>query len=277
MYLHFCMKQILIFGVVLATFNSNAQAPVQIGARSSALGNSVLAMNDVWSVYNNPGAFGMMEQTSFGLAAENRFLLKELSSQVFAFGLHTKNSGNFGFHFQQFGYQLYRNMNSGLTYAMKLSDNFSAGVSVNYHGIILAENYGSKHSATAGFGIVYAPMKNLKVGVRAQNIGRTKLAEFNDERLPTYFGLGVLYEVSKKVTWSVEAEKDLLHPINIKSGLEIKAHEIFQLRLGVNSYPFISSFGFGISLKKFQLDVASQWHTDLGLSPSFGLHYSFDK
>jgi hypothetical protein len=253
-----------------------SQVHPQLGARSNALGNSSLCLDDVWSVYNNPGAFGLLKKTSLGVAAENRFLMKELSSQSIAFGFHREKSGNFGIQFQQYGYNLYREMNGGLVYGMKLFDNFSAGVSLNYHGIFLAENYGSKHTVSAGLGLLYSATKNLKVGMRVQNITRTRLLNLNDERLPTNFGLGFLYQISKKALWSVEAEKDLIHPINFKSGLEIQAHEIFAVRLGVNSYPFTTSFGFGLKLKNFHFDAAAQWHTTLGISPSFGLHYSFN-
>lgn len=256
-------------------FTAGSQVHPQMGARSNALGNASLSLDDVWSVYNNPGAFGMLKKTSIGIAAENRFLLKELSSQSLAFGFHTEKNGNFGIHFQQYGYNLYREMNGGFTYGMKLFDNFSAGVQVNYHGIFLAENYGSKSTVSAGLGLLYSASKNLTIGMRIQNVSRTRLADFNDERLPTNFGLGLLYQISKKALWTLEAEKDLIHPINIKSGLEIQAHEIFAVRLGVNSYPFLTSFGFGLKLKKFNFDAAAQWHTALGLSPSFGLHYNF--
>ena len=270
------MRYLVFILFFSASLKGLSQVHPQLGARSNALANTGLCFDDVWSVYNNPGAFGMMKKTSLGVAAENRFLLKELSSQSMAVGFHTQKSGNIGFQFQQYGYNLYREMNGGLVYGMKLFDNFSAGVSINYHGIFLAENYGSKNTVSAGLGLMYSATKNLKIGMRVQNLSRTKLADFNDERLPTYFGLGFLYQISKKALWTVEAEKDLIHPINIKSGLEIQAHEIFTVRLGANSYPFMTSFGFGLKLKNFYVDAAAQWHTTLGLSPSFGLHYSFD-
>lgn len=270
------MRQLYLFFLLSLSTVAFCQVHPQMGARSGALGNASLCLEDVWSVYNNPGAFGFLKKTSLGVAAENRFLLKELSSQSLAFGYHTQKSGNVGIQFQQYGFNLYREMNGALVYGMKLFDNFSAGVSLNYHGIFLAENYGSKHTISAGLGLLYAATKNLRIGMRIQNVNRTRLADFNDERLPTNFSLGFLYQISKKTRWSVEAEKDLIHPINIKSGLEIQAHELFAVRIGANSYPFMTSFGFGLNLKQFSFDAAAQWHTTLGLSPSFGLHYTFN-
>ena len=80
-----------------------AQVYPQLGARANGLGGAVLAQNDVWSVYNNPGAFGQIEKSGVGVSYENRFLLKEMSTQSLVFGYHTEKAGNFGFHFQQYG------------------------------------------------------------------------------------------------------------------------------------------------------------------------------
>jgi len=270
------MKNLILLSIFWLSHQAIAQVYPQIGARSNGMANSSLCLNDVWSIYNNPGAFGTLEKTTLGFSYENRFLLKELSSQSLVFGLHTKKSGNFGIHFQQYGFNLYREMNGGFTYGMKLFDNFSAGISINYHGVFLAENYGSKSTVSAGLGLLYSLNEKFKLGMRVQNISRAKLVEFDDERLPTNFSLGFLYQISKKTLLTFEAEKDLIHNVNFKGGLEIQAHEILILRLGVNSYPFQSAFGLSLKLKKFQFDFATKWHTTLGLSPSGGLIYSFD-
>ena len=270
------MKKLLYLTALLVSQQAVAQVYSQAGPRSNGLGGATTCVHDAWSVYNNPGAFGFLEKTELAVSYENRFLLKELSTQALAFGYHTEKNGNFGLHFQQYGFSLYKEMIGGITYAMKLSPDFSAGASINYHGVYLAENYGSRSTLAAGFGMVYALNDQVRIGMRVQNLSRARLAEFDDERLPTYFSLGLQYLISKKVFWTLDAEKDLVHPVNIKSGLEIQAHEIFALRLGVNSYPFQSAFGVGLKFKNFDLDIAAQWHTVLGISPSGGLKYTFN-
>jgi hypothetical protein len=270
------MKQFVYLAALLFTQAGFAQVFPQAGPRSGGLGNTSLCLTDTWSVYNNPGAFGFADETSIAASYQNRFLLKELSSQGVAFGYHTEKSGNFGLHFQQYGFNLYREMRGGLTYAMKLSPNFAMGIGMNYHGIYLAENYGSRTAYSASIGLLYSLNDKIRLGMRVQNLNRAKLAEFEDERLPTYFALGMQYIFSQKIFWAIEAEKDLIHPVNIKSGLEIQAHEILALRLGVNSYPFQTSFGLGVKLSKFRFDIAAQWHTVLGISPSGGIKYVFN-
>lgn len=268
-------KFIFLFSVFSATF-CNAQVYSQLGARSNALGNASMSISDVWSVYNNPGAFGAIEQSAIGVSYENRFLLSELSTQSLVAGFHTQKSGNFGIHFQQYGFNLYREMQGGFSYGMKFYDNFSGGISLNYHRIALGENYGTKNTFSAGLGLLYAMNDLLSFSMRVNNLNRAKLAAAEDERLPTTFGLGIMYSFSEKAFWTLEAEKDLVHPLNVKSGIEVKAHEIFDVRLGFKSYPFQASFGFGLKLSNFYLDMASMWHAQLGLSPSAGIHYRFD-
>ena len=270
------MKKLLFIACCLSTFYVSAQVYPQIGARSAGMGGTALTMNDVYAVYNNPGAFGAMEKTAIGLNYENRFLLKELSTQAIAFGYHSKSSGNFGVQFQQYGFSLYREMQASLVYGRKLFKNFYGGFALNFHRIQLSENYGSKNTASGSLGIYYKASESLDFGVRIQNLSRTELAEFKDERLPTRFGLGAKYAFSEKVIWTIEAEKAIVHPINIKSGFEIHPHEILYLRLGVNSYPFQSAFGFGLKFDKLQFDMSTLWHSTLGMSPSAGLKYSFN-
>lgn len=269
------MKKLILLIAIFGAFQALGQVYSQLGARSNALGNATMSLTDVWSVYNNPGAFGSMEKTALGVSYENRFLLKELSTQSLTAGFHSENAGNFGIHFQQYGFSLYREMQAGFTYGMKFYENFSGGVSLNYHRIALGENYGVKNSVSAALGMFYEMNELLSFSMRVNNLNRAKLATDQDERLPTCFGLGVLYTFSEKAFWTVEAEKNLINPINIKSGLEVQAHEMFALRLGVNSYPFQASFGFGLTFGEFHLDMASMWHAQLGLSPSAGIHYEF--
>ena len=269
------MRNYILLFLLIIQIPSFAQVLPQFGARSLGLGGTSLTMNDVYSVYNNPGAFGALESTAIGVNFENRFLLKELSTQSLAAGYHTENAGNFGLHFQQYGFNLYREFQGGLVYGRKLANHFYGGMSVQFHSIQLGENYGSRFTASGSLGVFYEASEALRFGVRVQNISRTVLSTFEDERLPTRFGLGMAYIFSEKVQWTVEAEKAVVHPLNIKSGLEIHPHEVIYLRLGVNSYPFQSTFGLGLQLGELSFDMAAIWHNQLGMSPSAGLKYVF--
>lgn len=271
------MKRILTFLLVLGSTGIWAQLMPQIGAEANGLGGTALNQKDVFSSYNNPGALGQVKKTSVGLAYDNRFLLKELSLQSLAGTYALKKNGTFGIHAQHYGFALYREMVGGLSYGMELAPRFSIGTTVNIHRIQLGENYGNSTKATFALGMLYAVNDDLSFGMRVHNISRSTLASFEDERYPTVFGLGLQYAFSEKVFWNLEAEKNMVYPINIKTGLALQPHEIVALRLGVNSYPFQSTFGLGLTLPKFQFDLAAAWHAQLGISPSFGLIFNVNE
>lgn len=256
-------------------FNSFAQVPNQIGARSNGMANSALLLKDVWGIKNNLGAFGSLEQTSIGVAYQNRFLLNEFANQSVAFNYSSLNAGNFGFYFQQTGFSLYRQSVGGLAYGMKLNPKMSAGVSLNWHRVAFGDIYGSKNAFSASLGLMYSLNDHLDMGVNVANLNRAKLDDYQDERFPTVFNLGLKYNFSEGTFWSLETEKDIYHPINIKSGIEIKAHEMLSVRMGMNSYPFKMAFGAGLNIKKLKIDIASEWHSTLGLNPSMSLNYRF--
>lgn len=256
--------------------SANAQVYPQIGSRALSLGGASLGLTDAFSAYNNPGAFGAMESTQVGISVENRFLLTELMSQSVAFGYHTEKVGNFGVHFQQSGFSMYREMMGGISYGMKFFDNFSGGVSLNYHRIQLGDIYGSKNAFSAALGLFYSLNDQLNFGMRILNLNRARIADYDDERLPTTFSLGAMYVFSEKAFWSIDVEKDMIHPINIRSGIEVQAHEIFAIRFGMNTYPFQATGGIGLTFKKFYMDLGTMWHTQLGLSPSASFLFKFE-
>ena len=270
----FEMRPTLILFVLLNSL-SFAQIAPTIGAEANGLGCTSLSSKDVFSVYNNPGALGQIENTGVGFTYDNRFLLKELSTQSLAAAYKMEKNGAIGLHLQHYGFGLYREMFTGVSYGISLAPNFSLGTSVNFHRIQLGDNYGSTNALSLGLGMFYSVNEELSFGMRVANLTRTRLAEFEDERLPTTFGLGLQYIFSEKVFWNLEAEKNFAHPINIKTGLGFQPHELIALRMGVNSYPFQSTFGLGVTMPKFRFDISAGWHAQLGISPSVGLVFSF--
>jgi hypothetical protein len=264
----------LIFFLLLCG-QIHCQITPQLGSRSIALGGTGLLHADVWSVYNNPGILGKLQKSSIGVTYQNRFSLQELSTQSIAYVQHTDNAGNFGMQFQHYGFHLYREFQAGLSYAKQLSNKFYGGFGLNWQNISLGENYGQKNFVSGSIGLAYILSQELSFGFRVQNLSRARLAEFEDERYPTRFALGVQYTFSPALLWNVELEKSILFPTNLKTGVEYLIQDVFAIRFGVNSAPFQSSFGFGLALKKMHFDMAANWHSQLGLSPAFGFLIDF--
>jgi hypothetical protein len=85
---------------------------------------------------------------------------------------------------------------------------------------------------------------------------------------------------------AVETEKDLRYKPLIRAGIEYAIIEQFIVRIGYSTLPSTSgsqnfnisslySFGMGLFLKKFEIDISSSIHQTLGWSPQVSLQYKF--
>ena len=244
------------------------------GARSSGLANASVSLSDLWSVQNNQAGLGFHKTMDAGVFYQNQFMLRELSTKAFAMTLPTKR-GTFGVCVSNFGYSLFSQNKYGLAFGKAFGENISAGVMMDYVQTAIPE-YGKKGVLVAEAGIQAKPAKNIILGVHVFNLTRTRLASYNDERIPTIMKLGANYKFSDKVFMALETEKDIDKKAMFKTGLEYKPVKELCLRAGISTNPSLSCFGFGINLKNFQLDLSSTYHSTFGFSPQMGLNYRFD-
>lgn len=273
------MRHFLLLALFLVPSFLSATDNRHIGARSAGLGNASVTFSDLWSVHHNQAGLAFVERISFGLYYENRFLLPELGLKGGAAALPV-GSGVFGLSVSSFGYSLYSESKYGLAYARKFGDNFSIGIQLDYLQTRIAENYGISKTLAAEIGVQGKLNENLSIGAHIFNINRAKIAEFlvdsitdYTERAPTILRLGMDYKFSEKVFVAVETEKDMDQKAVMKVGVEYQVSELFYLRVGVSSNPFLSTFGFGVMFKEFRLDFATSYHSVLGYSPHISLSY----
>ncbi len=247
-----------------------------VGARSSAMGNASVSLSDVWSAQHNQAGLGFLHSPSAGVYYENRFMLKELSVKGGVLAIPVKG-GAFGLCISNFGYSLYSENKYSLSFAKAFGDKFSMGIAMDYLTTKISEGYGKKGVFAAEIGLQAKPIKGLNIGAHVYNPTRTKLLTYNNERIPTIIRLGADYTFSEKVTIALESEKDIAQKAIFKAGIEYRAVKEFYLRAGISTNPTLSSFGFGINLKNFKLDLSANYHQTLGFSPQLGLTYNFNK
>lgn len=247
-----------------------------IGARSAAMGNASVSLSDMWSAHHNQAGLGFVRDISAGVYYENRFLLKELSLRAGVVAMPIKG-GTFGLCISNFGYLLYSENKYSLSFSKAFGTKLSAAVAIDYLTTRIAEGYGNTGAPAAEAGIIARPIKGLSIGAHVFNPTRAKVADYNNERLPTIIRLGTDYSFSDKVILAIETQKDIAEKAEFKAGIEYKAIKEFYLRIGVSTNPILSSFGFGLNLKNFKMDIAASYHQILGISPKVGLSYVFAK
>ena len=266
---------ITIFLVFFLIQNSYSQFNKPFGARQAAMGNSAVVLSDIWSSYHNQAGLSKLDGITGGVHFSNAYNIKDIGTKTFAFGMPVSNIGNFGVNYTYFGYDLRNESKFGLAYAMALGKRFSAGVQIDYFLVRQGFDYGKKGTAVGEIGILAEPFDNFFVGAHLFNPWRSKLANYQDERVPTLLKFGIGYEFSEKVIMTMEVEKDIDLETIVKSGLEYNVVAGLFLRTGVSTNPVLYSFGLGYNYIDIQFDIAFINHEFLGYTSQFGLSYIF--
>jgi hypothetical protein len=119
------------------------------------------------------------------------------------------------------------------------------------------------------------PLKNLYIGAHVFNPTKAKIAEYDDERIPTIFRIGLGYNFSDKVLVSIESEKDIEYDPSFKFGIEVIMKKYVYLRAGISTNPVLNTFGIGYALKRFKVDIAFSKHPVLDYTSHISMSYSF--
>jgi len=271
------MKNLLLTGMFLL-FVSNAVYSVGertvTGSRQTALGGSSVGLTDLWSIANNPAGSAWLKNLSAGIWFENRFLLKTLSYEKLGFALPLK-SGSFGLVVSHRGSTNCHEMKAGLSYGRKFGSHFSAGVTINYLRLDFPDAYGGKSMVSCEIGLMYLPTKQLVLGAHFVNPVPVKITSQPEELLPMVLCLGASYRFSPSLMGTLEAEKDLQHFPVFRAGAEYHFTKSMFARMGISTNPGTFTFGFGLQFGRFTLDVASEYHQNLGFCPSGSVVYCF--
>lgn len=249
---------------------------IHFGGRSAGLGHASVTLSDVWSTHHNQAGLGWLTNPEAGVFFQNRYLIKDMSYMGFAYA-HPIKQGSLALSFTNFGYSQYGESKLGVAYGMKFSDRITGGVQINYHNTRIGNNYGSASVLTGELGLQAKLTSKLDLGFHVYNPTQAKLAEYNDERIPTIMRLGMNYTFSEKVFVTFEAEKDIDFNAIFKAGIEYKANDKIYLRGGIGSNPNLATIGVGIYNNGFKFDIASSYHQVLGFTPEVSLIYTFEK
>lgn len=265
----FCLAIICLKPFNLSAGNENWS----LGAKQAGMGFTGVTLFDQWSTSQNPAGLARLAVPSFGLFHENRFLIPEMSLKAFSFVLPTNEAGTFGFDLSYFGYTKYYELKTGIAYGIVLGKRLAIGTKINYLNTHFAEHYGQKSTIVGELGFVLEAADNFFIGGHIYNLTRSKLAVYDDERVPTILKFGIGYRFTEKLYMTTEAEKDLLYKIIYKIGLDYRFLNNLYLRAGATTSPDRLSFGLGYYLKKIRADIAFSYHQVLGISPHISFIY----
>ncbi|HOI87081.1 MAG TPA: hypothetical protein PLV51_04395 [Lentimicrobium sp.] len=244
------------------------------GARSAAMANASVALQDLWSAFNNQAGLTALTDPVAGIFAENRFLIKELGFRAGVMALPAK-AGTLAVSFSHFGYSAYNEWETGLAFARKFGKNFSAGLQLSYGRVSMGENYGQRGYTAFEAGMQVSVIPELLLGVHVHNPGSPRFSVLPAGQIPAAFRMGLAWEVNPAITVTAETEKDISHKPGVRAGLEYRFNTLLHLRCGISTNPASNSFGIGIVKDLMIIDLSSSWHPVLGFSPQASFAIKF--
>lgn len=235
------------------------------GARSNAMGNCSVSLNDFWSIQNNPAGIADYKFLSIGFSYENRFFMKELSFYNTALAMPLK-TGTLGLSYSRFGFENFNENKLGLMYARAFGSHLKMGLKLDYLMFIFSNEYAKRRIATFELGIQSDITTNLCIGVYIFNPINVKLKTIYNERVPVVFRFGLSYKVTKDFLATSEVEYNSDKSIDWRFGLEYYTLKEFFIRVGVHSNPATASLGVGYTLRKVVIDISATMNQFTGIS-----------
>jgi hypothetical protein len=237
------------------------------GAAEAGMGNVCITRNAFWTSFQNQALLAFNNSLSFGLNYENRFSIKELGTRSIGLTLPVGKT-SLGAVYSHFGYSDFKRDMTGLACGLKLSENISGGVQIDYFSERTTNEYTNIQLVTFEAGLLITPSENTNIGIHLFNPLPNSIRK---NWLPTTLKVGAGTELSKILFAGIEAEMSSGSRMILKTGFDYEAAKNFRLRGGFSTNNNSFSFGLGYLTKIAQLDMAFQTHEKLGVTSSVSL------
>lgn len=240
-------------------------------SRAYSMGNTTTVLPG----FGNPAGYGFEPSRHLSLHYANRYGVKELS--LFSGVVNYSNPYlDVGLSVSRFGFDAYNETLLSANFYKKLASYLSVGIRVNYLNLHYSMREESKSLFTADIGALLKPIERLTLSVVAVNPANTKLRVGEEQtEIPVVLLVGAAYQVSSDFLLTGEVEKDFIYPAIYKVGMEYVPTKELSIRAGLFGKPFTPSFGVGLHLYSFTLDLAFSHHPVLGFRSCCGLQFNF--
>lgn len=259
----------LLFGFTAQTLSQE----INQGSRITALGNTGVAISDIWSLQSNQSGIAALDKPMVAVSYRNSYLNPEISTQSAVIAYPIKQNV-IGLSFQNYGFSAYREQKFGFTYAKRFGNTISASLNFNLHQVSITQ-YGNAKAYSVEVGLQYKVDEKLTLGTHIANPNKTGFETDVDAVIPVCLEFGASYKFTDKVFLNSGLVKTLSSVTDLRCGLEYSAINWLAFRGGISANPFRQFAGFGCQLNDLKLDAATSTHPQLGFSPQIALSYEF--
>ncbi len=242
-----------------------------VDARAYSMGNTI----SVLPGFTNPAGYGFESSRHIALQYVNRYGIKELSTYAGMVNLPNKYLDT-GLYVSRYGFDKYNETMVSMNFYKKLSGYISLGIRINYLNIHYSGRDSNKSLLTGDIGLLTRPVKNCTFSILAINPLQTSFKVGVEElEIPSLLIVGVSYQPVDNFLLTAEIEKDFAYPVVYKTGLEYSPIHQLSVRAGMSGKPFTPSFGIGIHISSFTVDLGFSRHPVLGFCSCCGLQFNF--
>jgi len=255
----------LLFTSLSAAGNNPYNLPV--GAAEAGRGSVCVMIPGFWSSFHNQALLASFSSLSAGISYESRFNIGELGTRTAAL-ITPAGRTSLGIIYSHFGFSQLRRETCAMACGLKLAENISAGVQIDYFLEKASGEYSNNHSVTFEGGLVIIPAKNITVGIHIFNPVPNSLRR---TFLPSTITAGAGIKLNNELFAGFEAEMSTERKILIRTGFEYEAAGNFLLRGGFCSENSSFTFGLGYHFRSISLDMGFATHEKLGMTTSVSM------
>ena len=237
------------------------------GAAEAGMGSVSVMKNGFWSSFRNQGLLAHSQAFSAGFNYTNRFNIGELGSRTAGMIIPAGRT-SLGLIYSHFGFSHFRRETGALGCGLRLSENFSAGIQIDYFLEKASGEYDNFHAVTFEGGLLITPKENIKIGIHVFN---PLPNSFRRTFLPSSIRAGAGIELNKNLFTGVEAELSSERTLLIRMGFEYSAAEKIRFRGGFSSGNSSFTFGLGYQFRSIDLDMSFATHEKLGITSSVSM------
>lgn len=244
------------------------------GAKSAGLGHTNVSLSNVWSVQNNIGALGFVEEPQLAFGFHTRLHLQELNT-FGALAVVPLPKGACGASISRYGTGPYSLQGAGVGYSHKISY-ISLGVKFSYLQRSI-EHLGSQGAMVLEAGGKAELLPQLHFAAHGYNLSQSRFSTQNEERIPTLLKAGLTFLPTDKLQLFLQTFKDIEYPARFSAALAYLLVPELQLRTGLQTQPLNVSFGLGFELRRILFDYAFQQQPALGVQHFLSIGYKLKK
>jgi len=265
-------KSILI---ILSFFTLSVKAtffPVTMGPYASGMAGITTSKNDPYATFNHPALLAFSEKKSISISIQSKYFIEGLNFMGIAGNCKLKKLGVIGLSYGSIGNRHYNESLVKLTWSKKLNPKFNIGISTDYFRLQIPENQKSvMHKLMIELGAFYQFNQRLYLAVKLFNPNRTRLAKYNDERIPFLIHSSCFYLINAHLNLAMEWEQAMGNSGMARFGVEYKWKEGTLFNAGIFGKPFNPGFGVSIERKKMLFQFSCVYHPYLGINSGLGL------